>query len=153
MNPPPARGRPDRPGALWRQPDFRNYALGQGISVAGSGVTLVAVPVVAALQLHASTLQVAGLAVAGRLPPLLFTLHAGVLADRWPKRPIVIACELASGAVLASVPLVSLVATPSLVQLYTVSFLVASLQVLGSTASTAFVPQLVEHHQLVETNA
>ncbi|CAM5276747.1 Vitamin B12 import ATP-binding protein BtuD [Kitasatospora aureofaciens] len=84
MTAPPARGphtaadsQPDRPGALWRQPNFRNYALGQGISVAGSGVTLVAVPVVAALQLHASTLQVAGLAVAGRLPPLLFTLHAG----------------------------------------------------------------------------
>lgn len=143
----------DRPGALWRQSDFRNYAVGQGISVAGSGVTLVAVPVVAALQLHASTLQVAGLAVAGRLPPLLFTLHAGVLADRWPKRPIVIFCELASGAVLASVPLVSLVATPSLVQLYAVTFLVASLQVLGSTASTAFVPQLVEQHHLVEANA
>ncbi|GAA2255642.1 MFS transporter [Kitasatospora cystarginea] len=145
--------RPDRPGTLWRQPDFRNYALGQGISIAGSGVTLVAVPVVAALQLHASTMQVAGLAVAGRLPPLLFTLHAGVLADRWPKQPIVIGCELASGAVLATVPLESLVTTPSLVQLYTVTFLVASLQVLGSTASTAFVPQLVEHHRLVEANA
>ncbi|MFH8387714.1 MFS transporter [Kitasatospora sp. NPDC018058] len=91
--------------------------------------------------------------MAGRLPPLLFTLHAGVLADRWPKRPIVIVCELASGAVLASVPLVSLVAAPPLAQLYAVTFLVASLQVLGSTASTAFVPQLVEHHQLVETNA
>ncbi|SEM77103.1 MFS transporter [Streptacidiphilus jiangxiensis] len=150
MTAPPAGPRTaaaDRPGALWRQPDFRNYALGQGISVAGSGVTLVAVPVVAALQLHASTMQVAGLAVAGRLPPLLFTLHAGVLADRWPKRPIVIGCEL------ATVPLASLVAAPSLVQLYAVTFLVASLQVLGSTASTAFVPQLVEQHRLVEANA
>ncbi|MFE3113434.1 MFS transporter [Kitasatospora indigofera] len=148
-----AGSRPGSSGTLWRQADFRNYALGQGISVAGSGVTLVAVPVLAALQLHASTLQVAGLAAAGRLPPLLFTLHAGVLVDRWPKRPIVIGCELASGAVLASVPLVSLVTEPSLAQLYAVTFLVASLQVLGSTASTAFVPQLEERHQLVEANA
>ncbi|MFJ9844100.1 ATP-binding protein, partial [Kitasatospora sp. NPDC101155] len=77
MTAPPARGRPDRPRTLWRQPNFRNYALGQGISVAGSGVTLVAVPVVAALKLHASTLQVAGLVVAGRLPPLLVALLGG----------------------------------------------------------------------------
>ncbi|MFE0629360.1 MFS transporter [Streptomyces sp. NPDC058864] len=139
--------------SLWRHPDFRNYAVGQGISVAGSGVTSVAFPVVATLQLQASTLQVAGLVVAGRLPPLLFTLHAGVLADRWPKRPLVIGCELATGTVLASIPLVSLVATPSLLQLYAVTFLVASLQVLGSTASTSFVPQLVERHRLVEAHA
>ncbi|MEU1509867.1 hypothetical protein [Kitasatospora sp. NPDC005748] len=36
---PHRHGRPDRSGALRRQPDFRNYALGQKISVAGSEVT------------------------------------------------------------------------------------------------------------------
>lgn len=138
---------------LWRDWNFRHYALGQGISVTGSSVTTLAIPVVAALQLHASTLQVSGLAVAGRLPPLLFTPFCGVMADRMPKRRLVIGCELASGAVLASVPLVSWVTTPPLLQLYVVGFLVASLQVLGSTASTSYIPQLVERPQLVEANA
>lgn len=138
--------------SLWRRADFRSYAVGQGISTAGSGVSVVALPVIAALELHASTLQVAGLAIAGRLPPLLFTLHAGVLADRWPKRKLVIGCELASGVVSAAVPVASLAATPPLLVLYAVAFMVASLQVLGSTASTSLLPQLVRRQQLVEAN-
>ncbi|MEY9840500.1 MFS transporter [Streptacidiphilus sp. EB103A] len=142
-----------RAGTLWRDRNFRSYLIGQGVTVTGSSVTTVAIPVLAALELHASTLQVSCLAVAGRLPPLLFTLPAGVLADRVAKKPLVIGCELASGVVLATLPLVSIVRTPPLLQLYAVTFLVAAFQVVGGIASVSYVPCLVGRARLVEANS
>jgi Na+/melibiose symporter-like transporter len=138
---------------LWRHREFRLYSLSQQTSVAGSSLTSVAVPVIAALDLHASTMQVALLAVAGRLPPLLLSLHAGALVDRVAKRPVLIACELGSALVLLTLPLVSLAATPPLWQLYMVTFTVSALGVVGSTASISWVPHLLERDRLIEANA
>jgi MFS family permease len=137
---------------LWHHREFRLYSASQQISVAGSSITSVAIPVVAALQLHASTMQVAGLAVAGRLPPLLLSLHAGALVDRVAKRPVLIACELGSALALVTLPIASLIGHPPLWQLYLVTFTVAALGVIGSTASISWVPHLLERDRLVEAN-
>ncbi|MEU7354840.1 DUF5999 family protein [Streptomyces albidoflavus] len=50
--------------------------------MAGSSITQMALPVLAVLHLDASTAQVAWLMFLGQLPPALFALHAGALADR-----------------------------------------------------------------------
>ena len=146
-------GLPSARPSLLRDRDFASYLIGQAVSVTGSDVTTVAIPVLAAVQLHASTLQVSGLVVAGRLPPLLFTLPAGVWADRVAKKPLIVVTDVASGLVMLTLPAVSLAGTPPLAQLYAVTFLVAALQAVGSTASIAYVPALVGRERLVEAHA
>ena len=56
---------------LWRHADFRRLWAGQTVSLVGSQVTALALPVAAALTLHATALQMGLLSVAGSLPILL----------------------------------------------------------------------------------
>ncbi|MET8538780.1 MFS transporter [Streptomyces sp. NPDC005065] len=142
------------PGSsLWRHADFRSYWGGQAVTVAGSGITTIGISVIAVVDLHASTMHVALIAVAGKLPPLLLSPHAGVLADRYHKPPIIISCDVLCAVTLASIPLAQLVAEITLGQLYAVAFLVSALQVIGSNASISYLPTLLRGEQLKEGNS
>lgn len=140
-------------GNLWRDPDFRRYALAQGISVTGSGVTTIALSVLAVVELHASTFSVALIAFASKLPPLLLSLHAGVLADRRRKRPVIITCDLLCAAVLFTLPTAQLLARITLIHLYAVAFTVAALQVVGSNASISYLPSLLGPDRIKDGNS
>lgn len=139
--------------SLWRHGDFRRYWGGQAVTVAGFGVTTIGISVIAAVDLRASTMDVALIAVAGKLPALLLSLHAGVLADRYRKRPIIITCDVLCALSLGSIPLAQFVGQVTLGQLYTVAFLVAAFQVVGSNASISYLPTLLRGEQLKEGNA
>ncbi|WP_406172235.1 MFS transporter [Streptomyces sp. NBC_00996] len=65
-------------GSLWRHGDFRRYWGGQAVTVTGFGITTTGASVIAVVDLHASTMHVALIAVSGKLPQLLLSLHAGV---------------------------------------------------------------------------
>ncbi|MFI9042080.1 MFS transporter [Streptomyces sp. NPDC053726] len=139
--------------SLWRHADFRRYWCGQAVTVAGFGITTIGISVIAVVDLHASTMHVALIAIAGKLPPLLLSLHAGVLADRYRKRPIIISCDVLCAVSLTSIPLAQLIAEITLGQLYAVAFLVSALQVIGSNASISYLPILLRGEQLKEGNS
>ncbi|MEU9396122.1 MFS transporter [Streptomyces sp. NPDC048324] len=140
-------------GSLWRHEDFRRYWGGQAVTVAGFGITTIGTSVIAVVDLHASTMHVALIAFAGKLPQLLLSLHAGVLADRYRKRPIIIGCDVLCAATLVSIPLAQWIAEITLEQLYAVTFLVSALHVIGSNASISYLPTLLRGDQLKEGNA
>ena len=81
-------------GGLWRHPDFVKLWSAETISVFGSQVGQLAMPLVAILVLDATAFEVAALGVVLFLPFILFTLPAGVWVDRLPRRPILIAGRL-----------------------------------------------------------
>ncbi len=139
--------------SLWRHGDFRRYWGGQAVTVAGYGITTIGISVIAVVDLHASTMNVALIAVAGKLPALLLSLHAGVLADRCRKRPIIITCDVGCALTLSSIPLVQFAGQVTLGQLYAVAFLVATFQVIGSNASISYLPALLRGEQLKEGHA
>ncbi|MFF3356736.1 MFS transporter [Streptomyces sp. NPDC002917] len=139
--------------SLWRHADFRRYWGGQAVTVTGFGITAIGTSVIAVVDLHASTMHVALIAFAGKLPPLLLSLHAGVLADRYRKRPIVIGCDVLCAATLVSVPLAQWLAEITLFQLYAVAFLVSALRVIGGNASISYLPTLLGGEQLKEGNS
>jgi MFS family permease len=141
------------PGSLWRHADFRRYWGGQAVTVAGFGITTIGISVIAVVELHASTMHVALIAFAGKLPPLLLSLHAGVLADRYRKRPIIVGCDVLCAAILASIPMAQWLAEITLGQLYVVTFLVAALHVIGSNASISYLPTLLGGQRLKEGNS
>ncbi|MEU9429063.1 MFS transporter [Streptomyces sp. NPDC048342] len=149
----PHRSEPETPGSLWRERGFRHYAFAQGISVTGSGVTTIALSVLAVVDLHASTFNVALIAFASKLPPLLLSLHAGVLADRRRKRPVIITCDLLCAAVLLTLPTAQLLARITLIHLYAVAFTVAALQVIGSNAAISYLPSLLGPDRIKDGNS
>src|SRR3954451_1625162 len=90
---PPAAG-------LFRQRDFRMMWTGYAASAVGSEVTLLALPLAAAVLLGASPLQMGLLTAAGTLPYLGIGLVVGVLVDRMPRRrPLLIASDLVAAAI------------------------------------------------------
>jgi hypothetical protein len=57
-----------RLGGLWRNKDFVNFWAAQSVSAAGTQITLLAIPLLAAITLNASTVQIGLLAASGSVP-------------------------------------------------------------------------------------
>ena len=79
----PVPGAPrERPLGLWRHRDFLLLWSGQAVSELGSAVTLLAVPLIAVVLLHASTFSVGLLATASTLPGGIMLDQAAAEAAR-----------------------------------------------------------------------
>jgi MFS family permease len=122
------------------------------VSLMGTQVSLLALPLTALVALEATPSQVALLAAAGTAPFLVFGLPAGAWVDRWSLRGLMVTTDVARGVLLASVPLGWLLGFLSLAQLYLVSFGVGSLSVLFDVASLSVLPALVPRRQIAATN-
>src|SRR3954453_14496998 len=120
---------------------FRNLWLGQTISVFGDQVTLLAIPIIAVLNLGASPEQMGLLTAAGLLPNLLLSLPAGVWLDRvHRRRRLMILADLARAIVVASVAVAFVAGVLSLPQLFVTTFIAGTLGVAFDISwSTQFV--------------
>ena len=136
-----------------RDADFRKLWAALSVSLLGSQVTALALPLLAALTLGASPVQMGLLVAAGQLPFLLVSLPAGVWIDRVRRRPILIATDLGCALLLLSVPLAAALGRLHFAQLCLVAFGVGVLAALGEIAHYAYVPSLVGREELVEANS
>jgi MFS family permease len=142
----------DPPPGLTRNPDFLKLWAAQSVSVIGSAITNLALPTAAILALHANPFEVGFLAALQRLPFLFFSLPAGAWLDRVNRRPVMIACDLGRGAVLAIVPVAGLLGLLALWQLFLAAFLVGTLTVFFDVAYLAYLPALVSRRDLLGGN-
>src|SRR5215831_6561388 len=90
---------------LWLSSDFRRLWVSLTVTSYGTQITNLALPLTAALLLHATPLQMGILIALETLPFALCSLHAGVLLDRVKKLPVVIAADIGRAAALAVIPL------------------------------------------------
>jgi MFS family permease len=141
------------PPSLLRDPEFLKFWSGQSISLLGSQFTLFALPIAAAVTLRATSAQMGVLTALQFAPGLLFGLAAGVWLDRARRRPVMVATQVASAAVLGTVPLAAAVHLLSIQQLYVVAFLAGSAAAFFGVAQVSFLPALVGRERLLEANA
>jgi MFS family permease len=139
-------------GPLWRNRAFQLLWAGQSVSQLGSQVSGLAVPLTAALVLGAGPTEMGVLGAGQTAPWLLIGPFAGVWVDRLPRRPVLIAAELAQAAVLASVPVAALLGRLHLVHLYAVDFATGVAAMFFQLAYQGFLPALVPHDRLIEAN-
>jgi MFS family permease len=140
-------------GGLWRHPDFIKLWSAETISQFGTRISGLALPLAAVIVLHATAFEVAALTVVEFLPFLLVSLPAGVWVDRLPRRPLLVAGDLARAALLASIPIAYAFDALTIWQLYGVGFLVGIATVFFDVAYQSYLPSLVERPQLVEGNS
>ena len=107
---------------LWLSRDFRKLWASLTITSFGAQITNLALPLTAALLLHASPMQMGVLVALETLPFALFSLHAGVLLDRVRKRPVVIAADLGRGLALFAIPVAAWFDSLSMGLLFGVGF-------------------------------
>ena len=151
--PPHGPGAPRRPGGLFWHRDFRLLWIGQTTSKLGSSVTSVALPLVAVATLHASTFQVALLSAAAWLPWLLIGLPAGAWVDRLPRRPVMLACDLAALLLFLSVPVAAWLDRLTVGHLFAVALGAGTASVVFQTAYQVYLPSLLERDEVAEGNA
>lgn len=147
------RQAPEPPRGLWHHRDFRRLWAGQTVSLLGSRVTELALPVTAIVLLDAGPAQLGLLNSAQYLPVLCVTLFAGVLADRVRRRPLLIAANLGRASILTAVPLLAWLGGLGVWALCAVAFATGVLTALFDVAYQAYVPSLVAKEQLVEGNS
>ncbi len=129
----------------------RHFALlwtGRTVSNFGSYITGIGLPVAALLLLHATPEQMGLLAALGALPGLFLGLFIGVLVDRLPRRPIMIAADLGRALLLALIPLTAALGLLHLAWFYLVTVLVGILTVCFEVASLSFLPTLLRPDEL-----
>src|SRR6266496_526505 len=136
-----------------RQPGFPRLWLGQTVSLLGSQVSVVALPLTAILTLHATPSEMGMLRVAGTLPFLVFGLLAGAWVERRSLLAVLTLSNVGQCALLAVIPAFTLTGHLGIWLLYGVGFLVGILTVLFDVSYQAFLPALVHNDSLVDANS
>ena len=140
------------------------------ISNLGDGITMVAYPWLASAVTR-SPMLIALAGVASRLPWLIFTLHAGVLTDRFDRRKLIVGMDFLRGVLTVFVGLVVYLnrdSLPSLndlskltdlntnwplyLTLLVTSFLFGLAEVLRDNSAQTLLPSVVDKENLEKAN-
>jgi len=138
---------------LWGHRDFMRLWGAQAVSSFGARIAREGLPMAAVITLKAGP-QALGLFAALTLgAQAAVGLFAGALADRLPKRRLLIAADLARALVLAAIPLAALAGHLSLVEIYLAAVLLGAANVVFDVADHAFLPSLIDQADLSDGNA
>lgn len=138
---------------LWRHHDFAKFWAGQTVSVFGSMLTRIALPLTALLTLHSTPLEQGLLQAVEAGPVLVAGLFAGVWVDRLRRRHVMMAADIARAAILISIPIAAFAGHLTMTQLYVVAATVALFTTFFDAAYPAYLPALVGRDRLVEGNS
>ena len=132
--------------------DFLRLWSGQSISMVGTRVTVLALPLTAILLLGAGPGEIGLLNTLQFAPYLLFGLLAGVWVDRLERRRVVIATNVGLAIVIGSLPVAHLMSLLRLEQLYAVGFAAGTFTVFFTVAYQSYLPELLPPGRLVAGN-
>ncbi|HEX5015481.1 MAG TPA: MFS transporter [Candidatus Limnocylindrales bacterium] len=139
--------------SLVRHPDFVKLWTAETISVFGTQITLLALPLIAALTLNVTPFEFGLLGAIDFLPFILLSLPAGVWVDRLRRRPILIAGDIIRGTALLSLPIAFFLDALTIGQLYIVGFINGCATVFFDVAYQSYLPALVDRDQIVDGNS
>lgn len=135
-----------------RERDFRLLYTGVAVSLIGDGITLVAL----AWQVYDISNDPAALSLVGlawTLPLVGLVLFGGVLADRLPRRRLLIAGDLLRAASLTGMGLLSVTGAIELWHVVALAVPFGVGQALFSPAYQAAIPEIVPRPLLVQANS
>jgi transmembrane secretion effector len=141
----------DRP-RLRDDRDFLLFLASRSISVLGSAISAVALPLLV-FRLSGSPLVTSLVAAVQVLPYLVFGLAAGAVADRAPRRLLMVGAQGVAAVALASVPAAATVGGLHTAHLVAVAAVVATCFVWFDAAAFGALPALVGPDRIVPANS
>lgn len=139
------RGPGTRSNSMFSSLKIRNYRLfaaGQVVSNTGTWMQRIAQDWLV-LSLTGSASAVGVTIALQFLPMLLFGLYGGVLADRLPKRPLLIATQIAMGLTGVALAALTLAGNVQVWHVYLAAFLLGLVTVVDNPARQTFVSEMV----------
>ena len=139
--------------SLWRHSDFLKLWTGETISLFGSQITTLALPLTAVLLLDVTPEEMGLLTALGFAPFLVVTLFAGVWLDRRRKRRVMIGANFGRAALLLLVPLLAAAGELRFGHLAVIGLLMGALNILFELAYQSYLPALLDRDQLQDGNS
>jgi MFS family permease len=131
--------------------NYRKLWTASGLSNLADGVFLVALPLLA-LTITRSPGLIAGVALAAKLPWLLFALQAGALADRLDRRRTMAQVSAVRAALIGTIAALVVFDVAQLWMLYVIAFALGIGETLFDTAAQSIMPMIVGHDDLSRAN-
>ncbi|WP_276202961.1 MFS transporter [Jiangella muralis] len=143
----PARGE-----RLLSDPDVFRYVAARIVSLTGSAVTFIAMPVLI-YGITASATWTSLVIVAEAMPYLIFGLWAGALADQADRRRMMVLADLLAAIALATVPIAFWFDALTAAHVLVAAFVVRTIYVFFDAANQGALPTLVGRERLPAANA
>jgi hypothetical protein len=142
-----------RPAGLRGHRDFMRLWGAQAVSSFGARIAREGLPMTAVIALKAGPEALGLFAAVALGAQAVVGLFAGALADRLPKRGLLIAADIVRAVVLAAIPLAAVTGRLSLIEIYLAGMLMGAANVTFDVADHAFLPSLIDASALGEGNA
>lgn len=139
-------------GRLWKHRAFMLFWSGETVSLFGTQITLLALPLTAVLTLHATAAELGFIRFVEAFPFLLFTLIFGAWVDRRRRRPMLILANAARALLIGLVPVLALLNLLNFSLLAVIAFAFGVFTVLFDVTWLAYVPTIISSEELVEAN-
>ena len=138
------------PAAIWTvlsKPAFSVLWLSEAVSLIGDRILMIAL-INMVYEWSGSAVAVSALSLIKAIPALVLGTVAGVFADRWPRKWVMVFSNLAQFALVLLIPW-----TKSLWVVYGVYFVMSVVSQFFIPARSATIPQLVPHSALMVANS
>jgi MFS family permease len=126
--------------------------VGQTVSSVGTQLSLVAIPLVAVLTLHAGPFELGVLGALETAPFVIAVLPAGLLADSRDRRALLIVSDAGRALAMAALAVGLVTGVASMAWLYVIAVVVGAQSAVFTVAQQAYVPEVVPMDDLIRAN-
>jgi hypothetical protein len=133
--------------------DLRLVTAGQGVSMLGTAISDLALPIVAVDLLGATSLGTGLLGAASTVAYLVIGLQAGVWIDRLPRRQFLLLSDAVRAALLLSIPILYAANLLTLPLLIVIQIGIGTAGTFFNLAWPAYLPRLATGDVLLRLNA
>lgn len=129
--------------------EYRKLWFAQLVSVLGDKIHQIAASILV-YKITGSLVHVGATLAVTTLPAVVLGVPAGALVDRWERKRVMVAADLARAVLVAAIPFL---AARSIAFFYGAAFLVATASILFEPARFSLIPDLVSREELVAANS
>src|SRR6056297_1236068 len=132
--------------------NFYLYALGRLVSIIGSGIQMIAIPLFI-LDLTGSGTIMGTFVLVSNLPRLVFGPFAGVLGDRFDRKKIMVYMDFARGAIILLLALMTRMDALQISGLLIAQFAISTMDITFDPATQAMLGDIVHKNELNKANS
>ncbi|HWV23821.1 MAG TPA: MFS transporter [Thermomicrobiales bacterium] len=141
-----------RQSVLWRNTNFLHLWSAETVAQFGTQLSIVALPLIAALMLNATPFEMGLLTAAGQFPRLVIGFFAGAWVDRLRRQPIMRTMDFGRAITYAMIPIAAMAGILDFWLLLTIALIGGCQAVFFDAAWSAFIPHIVERKHLSDAN-